>query len=448
MSVQPIDPQLSARKGSKRRRLWLLLLLPLIVGAAVYFFWPPAVASPPVINTAGIDPEVAAVLEEAQQRLRENPRSAAAWGELGTVLFASDMYVDASPCLAQAEILDRSNVRWPYLQGLALMDYDRPAAVNCLRRAAGLAGKDFGPHLRLAETLLQEEQLDEAEKEFRKTLELHPGNQRALLGLGRAALSRGVFQESLGQLMLIEDSPVSQRATQAAMAEAYRHLKDEEGAARCEERVRALPPDISWPDPLLNEARTRAVGPVRRLERARDLWKAGDVATCLELLEENLRKQSKDAASWALLGTVQFSQKNLSAAEPALKEAVRLNPEDTNSQLLLGGILLQQKRLVPASEVFRQVLRTRPSSTDAALNLSHCLVEQGDRPGAIEVLRTALRYRPDAAQLHMELGNQLLQAGKAGDAIPLLRQAILLAPSDAQAQKLLDEAQRQARRTP
>jgi tetratricopeptide (TPR) repeat protein len=450
MSTPPTELRpVSARRAAIRRWWWLPATLLLFAGLlGGWWLWPRAVPPPPVTSTSGLDSEVADAIEQARRQVVANLRSADAWGQLGTLLFAHEIYGDSVTCLRQAEALDGNNMRWPYLQGLALLESEPDRALACLRRAAALAGGEFVPHLRLAEALLLRDQQTEAEQEFRQTLKLHPGNPRAILGLGRIALQRGQMQESLSQLLMAADNPVSRQAAHATMAEVYRRMRDDEAAARTLERTRTLPPDPPWPDPLLREAQSRATGASQRLDRARALWKAGNVNGSMTLIQENLRKQPRDADALALLGAILFDQQNRPAAKIALEEAVRLNPGDGASHLLLGGLHFQEKRLDAAAEAFAKAAKLMPASSEAAFNLSQCLQQKGDRAGAIAVLRTGLRYRPDAVALHSELGALLLQDGQPAEALAALQQARLLAPGDTKIQKLLDEARRLAAKTP
>ena len=107
------------------------------------------------------------------------PRSAAAWGELGMILFAHDLYADAAPVLGRAEQLDAADPRWPYLQGLALLFSDPEAVLPCLQRAAARAGRELAPTVRLAEALLEQGQVEEAAQHFQRVLERQPDHPRA-----------------------------------------------------------------------------------------------------------------------------------------------------------------------------------------------------------------------------------------------------------------------------
>jgi tetratricopeptide (TPR) repeat protein len=411
---------------------------------ALYLSWPEEAQELPAISAPGLDPEVTAAIETARQQVIANPHSGDAWGELGLVLYAHELFPEAVQCFARAQKLDRRNRRWPYFQGIILTESDPERALICLRRAAELSPSDHVPQLRLAEALLLRDLLDESERAYQQTLALSPGHPRAWLGLGRIAYQHGQLQESLNRLGRAVDSPVSRRAAWAAIAEVHRRLGNETAAAAAEQRTHELPADQTWPDHLGREARAKAAGIVRRRSLAWQAWKEGDTKTSLSLLEENVRKDPNDAASFALAGLILFEKHERQAAEKALREAIRLNPQDGQSHMLLGIILADRKNLDAAIESFERALRIEATSIELVNQLAQCYSLKGDRSRAIETLQTGLRYRPDAAILHTELGNFLLQEGKPGEALTALERAALLSPADDRTRKLLEEARRQA----
>src|SRR5438067_1558556 len=82
-----LRPRLAAAAG-------LLLLAALGVGG--WFAWrgftaPPPAPAPPDIPLDGVDAEAAELVRAALDKVRRDPRSAAAWGELGETLHYNDL---------------------------------------------------------------------------------------------------------------------------------------------------------------------------------------------------------------------------------------------------------------------------------------------------------------------------------------------------------------------
>ena len=143
-------PTAAPAKGKRRLLLLCVALLLAAAAAGGYFAWRPRPPAVPAVPTEGLDPEVAAAIDEARAAVVARPRSAAAWGHLGLVLFAQDMYVPCVAPLAEAERLDAKDPRWPYFRGLALILQQPDEGIVLLERAAQLAPRDLSVRLELA----------------------------------------------------------------------------------------------------------------------------------------------------------------------------------------------------------------------------------------------------------------------------------------------------------
>ena len=175
----------------------------------------------PALDLTGIDPAVVRAIEKAEVAVKQAPRSAHAWGQLGQTLLAHDMHLPATACLAQAEQLDPQQPRWPYLQGIALTSADPPdpeAAIQKFQRAVELGGDHPDTlRLRLTEALLGQDRLDEAEQQLQHVIELDPANTRAHLGLARVAIRRGEPEKSQAHLESALGDPHAKKASRTAL---------------------------------------------------------------------------------------------------------------------------------------------------------------------------------------------------------------------------------------
>src|SRR5438105_5816777 len=97
------------------RRCALVALALLGIGAAAWWWWRPSAVEPPLPPNVQ-DPEVLAVIDKARREVRSSPRSAAAWGKLGSVLLAHLCTREADQCFAEAARLDPGDARWSYLR--------------------------------------------------------------------------------------------------------------------------------------------------------------------------------------------------------------------------------------------------------------------------------------------------------------------------------------------
>ncbi len=123
--------------------------------------------------------------------------------------------VEAKPCLAQAEELDPTDPRWPYLQGWGdLLNHPEEAA-PCFERAVARCGANTGraetARLRLAQTLLDRGDGGAAAVHFRALLDSPNAAPLAHLGLGSVALNTGDLDVAVMHLDIAKESPLSRK---------------------------------------------------------------------------------------------------------------------------------------------------------------------------------------------------------------------------------------------
>src|SRR5262245_34900950 len=127
------------------RHFWVILAAVLLVGLAggllVWWGVTTTTPQPPVLALEGVDPDVARAVNDALEGVRREPRSGAAWGQLGMVLRAHRLDAEASGCFDQAAALDPDSPRWAYFRADLLLAQDFNAALPPLRRAVELADR-------------------------------------------------------------------------------------------------------------------------------------------------------------------------------------------------------------------------------------------------------------------------------------------------------------------
>src|SRR5258707_1107869 len=197
------DKTLASR--SARRRIVRLSMLLGVLAASVALglgIWHrESIAAPPLPDLDGLDPAIKAAIEFERAAVAQLPRSGAAWGHLGMVFFAHGFNSEAGECLAQAELLDPREMRWPYFQAVALYAGDVPLAIQKLKRTLELdQDHPEAPRLRLAELLLLQGRIDEASEHFRLLVAQNPHHARGHLGLARVAAEKADLPDALRHL--------------------------------------------------------------------------------------------------------------------------------------------------------------------------------------------------------------------------------------------------------
>jgi tetratricopeptide (TPR) repeat protein len=423
----------------------LLALLLVIAAVAAYWFgWrTPAV---PAIPADGLDAEVATAIAGARADVLARPRSAAAWGGLGMVLFAQNLYAESLAFLAEAQRLDPADARWPYLRGLALIHTEPNDGIRWLEHAASLPPPDFAVRLRLAEEYLKLQRIDEADEHFAELLARHPDNPRVLLGRGQVLAWRGRWQEALAPLHAAADHPTARRSAPVALAEVYGRLGNVVAAEDQRRRAEDAGPEVLWPDLILTEVRALRTGLQPRIDETVALLGEGRIADAQALIQHVLRDHPKSDEAHLTLAKVLIHAQRFDDAAAELRRAIDLNPKLVEGHFLLGGTQMVRKDYTAAEASYLRAAQLKPSYGVAHYNVGDCRLKLGKQSAAIDAFRDAVRSRPDLAVAHVELGALLLQDGRFDEAIAHLEQAVHLDARNDRARRLLEQAR--AKKTP
>jgi tetratricopeptide (TPR) repeat protein len=351
--TKPASPQ---NRSHRRILLAAAAAVVLALGGGLWLWLagrevPPA---PPDPDLSEVDPEAARLIAGARRRVEAEPRSASAWGRLGQALRAHDLGAEANDCFLRAERLAPREPRWPYLRGLTLVLTSPAEGIACLERAVSLCGaQPAAPRLRLAEVLLEQGRLEEAEAHFGRALSQSP-DARARLGLARLALARDDWDGALEHLAACQDDPHARKLAHTLRAEALFRRGQSDTAREEARQAEESPEGEPWPDPFVAEVERLQVGLRVRLARADALARQGREEEAITLLEETARLRPDEADVWLLLGQVHLRRKALEPAGLALAEAVRLRPNSVEGWFGLGCVESLRGRPERAADCFRR----------------------------------------------------------------------------------------------
>jgi tetratricopeptide (TPR) repeat protein len=419
--------------------LWVLLAL-LAVAVAANAAWlmrRPRLLPIPEITTANMEPQVAEIIEAGRHLVKTNEHSAQAWGELGAVLRAHELGPEANDCFRNAQTLDPTDYRWPYLLGVSLMTTDADAGLACFRRAAALAGDLSHVQLRLAETLANRGLNDEAALIIERVLKANTIEPRAQLAKARLLFEQGKIEESRMWAEKSAAAAPDKRATQILLAQIYRRLGDKQGEQRAQAAAAELPEGHTpWDDPDV-----QSVNSLRR-DRAWQLLtgerpaESGQIAAVTELLAE---LALADPAAGAAIEPVRtyLEQKDHAGAEAVLRQLLLRHDDSERLHYQLGVLCFQQQRYEPAAEEFRRAVALKPDHVDAYYNLGHALRMTGDEKAARDAFVAAVRLSPSHARARANLAEVLFSEGKTEEARQHLAVAAKLAPQDPKVRELM-----------
>jgi Flp pilus assembly protein TadD len=442
------------------RKPWILvagaaLVLAAVAGVGWWWFRSPP-PTPPPVPSGILDAAVQQAIEEARQRVLETPRSANAWGRLGFVLLAHQFDREAGICFAQAAEFDTADPRWPYAAGMVALKLDPAHAVPLLRQAVAASESRpkyaFAMRVRLAETLLERGNREEAENIFREEDRRQAKNPRVALGLGQCAAIAGDDAAAMKFFTLARESPGARKKATAQLAALARAHGDMAAAAGYDKDIISLSDDQPWPDPVAEEMFQVRVGWSIRaqelvtLENQKRYMAAGEM-----YLTQIAEKPTVEAYVGA--GTNLARAGNFQRALPLLHKAVVLESENASAHAALAAALYwraeKEWQASPGSaearkwcgEVVEHARRATELRSDLAAAYLHwglALTHLGKPEEAVVPLRKGVDCQPADFELQLSLGEALLEAGQNKEAEKYLENARLLGPHDPRATRALE----------
>ncbi len=116
------------------------------------------------------------------------------------------------------------------------------------------------------------------------------------------------------------------------------------------------------------------------------LFEGGKNHKALSYLQENLEFDYQHA----LRGEILFAEKEYDEAKVFLKNAISINPNNYKAIKLLADIMVLQKDFVAAEDLYKKVLEAKPNNIDAQINYANMLYVAGNVAQALEEYRRAV----------------------------------------------------------
>lgn len=391
----------------------------------------------PEPDMADMEPQVAERLRNVRAAVFARRESADAWGRLGMVCHAHELWDCAEDAYREAQALDPLNKRWHYYLGdvLSVVGTDLDASERAFRRTLELH-PDYAPtHLRLGRVLVAKGQPAAAAKQFERALELAPDLQPARLGLAQIRLAEGRLDEAAEMLeTLLAANPKHEQAL-STLGRVYMLQGKRDEARQIAARARTAATFNLYDDPLMGEVEAEGISSVVIWNRARAFFDDGNyeqaaigLARVVELLPDDPDAANELAVAFQNLG---LSDRAL----PHLEKVVKLDPERVDPKVMLASIYLDQQRPKDAIPLLRDALRLAPDDPDAPWLLGRAQVLQGNLQAALDAFETAQAAAPGRsvpAWAHNEWGNALAQSGRIYGALDHFESALAAEPDNPQ----------------
>src|SRR6266545_4964447 len=224
----------------------------------------------------------------------------------------------------------------------------------------------------LGEIALAENDPVEAEKSFRRALELNPQATRARTGLAEILLGGGKYAEAIAEVKAAIEAGDDRAAVYAMLGEA------------------------------------QSLG--------------GSYEEALASLSEALKREPKNAIALRRRAEVYLARNDLKAAIEDLRASVEIEP-NVPSRLRLAGALAAAKRYDEAVSLYRQILQDEPSNNEARTDLA-ALYLPAQPEKALEQYQAAAKIEPSQLAHQIGVAASLVKLGRFQEAAGVSRQAL------------------------
>lgn len=368
-----------------------------------------------------------ASLESAQRAQASGADLGRAYGQVGKLLLAAELYDQAEPYLLNAASLEPGELAWPYFLAHAYrLKFQSDNAIARFEQVLRLK-PDHVPSLVWLGTMHADNgRTTVAEPLLTKAVSLEPRSAAALFELGKVALASGDASRAVTQLEAALAADPGADGVHYALAQAYRARGDEQRAAA---HVRLWKDERLYPaDPLMSEItdllKTAVVFEIRGTQAMDDRKWTEAVA----LFREGLKVAPRDATLHQNLGTALYLAGDPQAAEVEFEEAVRLLPGYARPLFSLGVLMEERGRDEDAIERFSKAVAADPAMVNARASLADALRRTGKLDAAIAQYEQIVKVDPSASDARFGRAMALVRLRRFAEARAVLEEAVRVHP--------------------
>ncbi len=397
---------------------------------------PPALLAVDLPDLSGMASPVQIQIREAfdlLQQAKTNPRpsnsaqTAAAYGELGRLFLAAELFSDAEPCFSNAAALAPDDYRWSYyLAHVYRAEGQSRKAAAAFERTLLVRPDDVAALVWLGEADLEQGRLDEAAARFTRALSLQPRTAAARYGMGRVALARHDPAAAIDHLEAALALDRRGTAIYYALATAYRDAgKTDLANARASQKGDG---DIAPPDPLMQEVAGILRSPVAYEKRGDQALSRQDFAAAVAEFRRGLELDPDSLSLRQKLGTSLWVARDGAAAVAQFEEVLRRSPEYAPAHYSLGVVLLSRGQADAAIERFARAAKDDPTYLQARLQLANTLSRRGRFEAALREYAAVIAADSRIGEARFGEAITLIRLQRLGDARARLVEAAQLLP--------------------
>jgi tetratricopeptide (TPR) repeat protein len=341
---------------------------------------------------AALQQRIAAVSSPAGER-------AAAFGDMGRLLFATEYLDAAETCFLNAQTLQPNEMRWPYFLAHVHRRRNEPGKAAALfERVLALEPENVPALIWLGDMRLIEGRPDAAEAPLAKALTLAPRDAAALDRAGRAALARRDYATAVKDLGAALEIQPQASSLHYPLSLAYRGLGD-----------------------------TRKADAQLRLR--------GDVAVApADPLMRQVAGVLQNATALEVRGADALGKRQWPEAVATLRQALELAPDNAFTHLNLGTALFETGDAAGALKEFRTAATLSPGLAKAHFGMGIVLEAGGRDREAIDAFSAAVSSDPSLVEARMSFADALRRTGRVEQSLPQYAEVIKTSPAISQAQ--------------
>jgi Flp pilus assembly protein TadD len=157
---------------------------------------------------------------------------------------------------------------------------------------------------------------------------------------------------------------------------------------------------------------------------------AGDPAKAVAKWQQWTKDHPTDVRGFTLLGSLQESQGDRTAAMDSYKKALAIQPEQPVAANNLAFLMVETGQNLDVALSLAQIgRRGMPNSPSSADTLAWIYYQKGNYDSARDLLEEAIKAAPNDAAIHYHLGMTYAKLSNSTDAVTHLKKAVALAPN-------------------
>jgi tetratricopeptide (TPR) repeat protein len=412
----------------------------------------PELEAVPVPPVEGLEPAVAAQIDDARAAFTRSAADAGtskgdlgkAYGELGRLFHAYELFASAEPAYRNAIRLQASEAAWPHLLGYLYQQTGRfEEAADRFAALVRTRPDDRAAALRLGDVSLELNRLVDAREQYTSLLAVYPAAARR--GLGEVSLREWRYREAVEHFTLALERAPQASALRYSLAMAYRGLgRLDDARAQLEQRGSGT---IVAVDPVVDALPSLVRGERLLVIQGSRAYEAGRFADAARLFERALAAAPASVPARVNLASALLQQGEVPRAIEQLQAAYGQAPGDVEGQVVALAVLLSEReRYGDAIALLTGAERRAPGRAATATTLARLLAsspELARRDGARALeLAMAVHQREPAAAHAETVALALAELGRCDEALDWMRRAVAAAQDandDAQTARLRAE---------